>query len=90
MRYTPVLTVIVQQGIESGEFACAYPRESVEMLLCASQLHDPGVISWTSKERNQKKKAFFWMLEITLGISSEARKRLYRFAGLSQEVSEKQ
>ncbi|MCD8117756.1 MAG: TetR/AcrR family transcriptional regulator [Oscillospiraceae bacterium] len=85
LRYTPVLTEIVEQGIESGEFSTPYPKESVELLFCASQLHDPGVFSWPQEERQQKKKAFFWMLEVTLGISPEAKERLYRLAGLSPE-----
>ncbi len=88
LRYSPVLTEIVEQGIESGEFSCDYPRESVELLFCASQLHDPGVFAWTPEERERKKKAFFRMLEITLGISDDSRKKLYRLAGLSSEVIE--
>ncbi|MCD7812090.1 MAG: TetR/AcrR family transcriptional regulator [Ruminococcus sp.] len=89
LRYTPVLTEIVEQGIKSGEFSCAYPRESVEMLFCASQLHDPGVFTWTQEERQRKKEAFFWMLEITLGISQDAKKTLYHLAGLSEEATER-
>lgn len=86
LRYTPVMTEIVEQGIKSGEFSTPYPKESVELLLCASQLHDPGVFQWSQEERAQKKKAFFWMLEITLGIAPDAKEKLYRLAGLSQEV----
>ncbi|MCD7824995.1 MAG: TetR/AcrR family transcriptional regulator [Clostridiaceae bacterium] len=83
LRYAPVLTEIAEQGIESGEFSTPYPRECVELLFCASQLHDPGVFSWTQEERMQKKAAFFWMLEITLGVSPDAKERLYQLAGLS-------
>ncbi|MCD8037692.1 MAG: TetR/AcrR family transcriptional regulator [Lachnospiraceae bacterium] len=86
LRYTPVMTEIVEQGIKSSEFSTPYPKESVELLLCASQLHDPGVFQWSQEERAQKKKAFFWMLEITLGIAPDAKEKLYRLAGLSQEV----
>lgn len=83
LRYTPVLTEIVEQKNESGEISCAYPRESVEMLFCASQLHDPGVFVWTQEERKRKIEAFFWLLEITLGISPAAKAQLYRLANIS-------
>ncbi|MCD7903738.1 MAG: hypothetical protein LUF91_08340 [Oscillospiraceae bacterium] len=73
----------MEQGNESGEFSCAYPRESVEMLFCASQLHDSGVFVWTQEERKRKIEAFFWLLEITLGISPAAKAQLYRLANIS-------
>ncbi len=88
-RFTPIMTEIVEYGIQTGEFATPYPQESVELLFCASELHDPRMFSWTAEVRQQKKTAFFWMLEITLGISPDAKERLYRLAGLSQEASEK-
>ncbi len=86
MRFTPIMTEIVKQGIRSREFSTPYPQESVELLFCASELHDPRMFAWSEEERQQKKTAFFWMLELTLGISSDAKKRLYQLAGLSQEV----
>lgn len=82
-RFTDVMTEIVKQGIESGEFSTPYPRESVELLFCASQLTDPYVFHWSKEEYEQKKTAFFWMLEITLGITSDAKKRLYQLSGMS-------
>ncbi len=85
-RFAPIMTEIVEFGIESGEFYTPYPRESVELLFCASELHDPRMFTWSKEMRYKKKIAFFWMLEITLGISSEAKDNLYRLAGLSQEV----
>ena len=88
LRYAPVLTEIVEQGIKSGEFSCAYPRESVEMLFCASQLFDPGVFAWSQEERQRKKEAFFCMLEVTLGISGDAKKQLYQIADISVKQEE--
>lgn len=69
--------------MESGEFSTPYPRESVELLFCASQLTDPYVFHWSKEEYEQKKNAFFWMLEITLGITPDAKKRLYQLSGMS-------
>ncbi len=83
LRYTLILTEIVEQGNENGEFSCTYPREGVEMLFCASQLHDPGVFVWTQEKRKRKIGAFFWLFEITLGISPAAKAQLYRLANIS-------
>ncbi len=80
LRYAPIMTKIVEQGIQSGEFSTPYPRECVELLLCASQLHDPGVFTWTPEEYQQKITASFWMLEIALGISPDAKRKLYQLA----------
>ncbi|MCD8380688.1 MAG: TetR/AcrR family transcriptional regulator [Lachnospiraceae bacterium] len=84
-RFDDVMTSIVEQGTKSGEFTTAYPRESVELLFCASQLLDPFVFHWKEEEYQSREKAFFWMLEITLGITPEAKKQLYQLAGLSDE-----
>ncbi|MCD8225439.1 MAG: TetR/AcrR family transcriptional regulator [Clostridiales bacterium] len=84
-RFAPIMTEIVEQGIKSGEFSTPYPGECVELLYCASQLHDPGVFSWKQEELPRKKKAFFWMLEVTLGISPDAKRKLYELARLSLE-----
>ncbi|MCD8225440.1 MAG: TetR/AcrR family transcriptional regulator [Clostridiales bacterium] len=84
-RFTPAMTAIVEEGIKSGEFSTPYPRESVELLFCASQLHDPSVFQWMDEEYHRRKKAFFWMLELTLGISPDAKKQLYQLAGLPTE-----
>ncbi len=88
LRYAPILTQIVEQGIESGEFSTPYPRECVELMFCASQLHDPGVFQWTREERQQKVTSFFWLLEVALGLSPGAKARLYELAQLPQEDAE--
>ncbi len=81
-RFAPAMTAIVEEGIQNGEFSTPYPRESVELLFCASQLCDPCVFQWTEEEHNRKKEAFFWMLELSLGITPEAKRQLYHLAHL--------
>lgn len=81
-RFAPVMTAIVEEGIQNGEFSTPYPRESVELLFCASQLCDPCVFQWTEEEHDRKKEAFFWMLELSLGITPEAKRQLYQLAHL--------
>ena len=87
MQFAPIMTEIVEYGIERGEFSTPYPRESVELLFCASQLHDPGVFVWTKEEYCRKVKAFYWLLELTLGMTDAAKAELYQLAGISQEDS---
>ncbi|MCC8356281.1 MAG: TetR/AcrR family transcriptional regulator [Oscillospiraceae bacterium] len=87
LRFAPIMTKIVEQGIKKGDFSTPYPREGVELLFCASQLHDPGVFSWTPEEYRKKMDAFFWMTEATLGISPEATAQLHTLlqAAMKQE-----
>ncbi|MCC8097586.1 MAG: hypothetical protein LIO44_03315, partial [Eubacterium sp.] len=85
-RFAPILTEIVEYGIERGEFNTLFPRESVELLFCASELIDPRMFTWQKKAQKRKETAFFWMLEITLGITPEAKKELYELAEISEEV----
>ncbi|MCD7805653.1 MAG: TetR/AcrR family transcriptional regulator [Oscillospiraceae bacterium] len=85
LRYTDVLTKMVNEGISSGEFSTPYPEETVQLLFCSSQLYDPGVFKWSEEERYKKVKAFFYTLEVTLGISPKAKEQLYRVAGIKKE-----
>lgn len=61
---TPLLTKVVEQGMEEGLFSTRYPKENMEALLVAGQfLFDPNIFSWTKDERNQKTKAYIYMIE---------------------------
>lgn len=85
-RFAPILTEIVEFGIERGEFNTLFPRESVELLFCASELIDPRMFTWQKNVQKRKETAFFWMFEITLGITPETKKKLYELAEISEEV----
>lgn len=68
LRLTPVLTDIVEQGIEEGSFHTPYPKETVEFLLVSSQfLFDEGIFEWKPDELMKKATAFSYLLENTLG-----------------------
>ncbi|MFB9278099.1 TetR/AcrR family transcriptional regulator [Cohnella cellulosilytica] len=68
LRLTPVLTSVVEQGIEEGAFRTAYPRETVEFLLVSSQfLFDEGIFQWKPEELARKAAAFASMMEAALG-----------------------
>lgn len=68
----PVFKQIVEEGIASGIFENPYPQESVELLLCASQLFDQGIFQWKKTENDRKADAFLWLLERTLGVQPGA------------------
>ncbi|MEK3864382.1 TetR/AcrR family transcriptional regulator [Paenibacillus sp. FSL H7-0716] len=68
LRLTPVLTEVIEQGIEEGLFHNPYPRETMEFLLITSQfLFDEGIFKWKPEEIIQKIRAFIYTMEITLG-----------------------
>ncbi|WP_211746067.1 TetR/AcrR family transcriptional regulator [Paenibacillus sp. Marseille-Q4541] len=68
LQLTPILTEVIEQGIEEKLFHTPYPRESIEFLLIASQfLFDEGIFKWTPEEILQKIKAFIYIMETTLG-----------------------
>ncbi|WP_088102941.1 TetR/AcrR family transcriptional regulator [Halalkalibacter urbisdiaboli] len=67
-QLTPILTEVVEQGIEEGVFTTAYPKETIEFLLVSSQfLFDEGIFSWEPHELMQKAIAFVHVVETTLG-----------------------
>jgi len=68
LQLTPILTEVIEQGIEEGVFQTAYPRETIEFLLVSSQfLFDEGIFEWEPHERLQKAAAFTSIMEKTLG-----------------------
>lgn len=65
---TPILTSIIQDGIEEKIFHTAYPYESVEMLLVyATTIFDDGTMELTKEEQSQRMKAFAFNAERILG-----------------------
>ncbi|RJE89687.1 TetR/AcrR family transcriptional regulator [Paenibacillus sp. 1011MAR3C5] len=68
LQLTPVLTEVIEQGIEEGVFHTAYPRETIEFLLVSSQfLFDEGIFEWEPHELMRKAAAFTSIMEKTLG-----------------------
>ncbi|WP_096187075.1 TetR/AcrR family transcriptional regulator [Evansella halocellulosilytica] len=68
LQLTPILTEVIEQGIEEGSFQTPYPKETIEFLLVSSQfLFDEGIFNWESEEIIQKAKAFTHIVEMTLG-----------------------
>ncbi|MFJ8526456.1 TetR/AcrR family transcriptional regulator [Bacillus sp. NPDC094106] len=68
LHLTPVLTEIIEQGINEKIFVTAYPRETIEFLIASAQvIFDEGLFQWQPHEAMQKAKAFINMMETTLG-----------------------
>ncbi|USG64801.1 TetR/AcrR family transcriptional regulator [Brevibacillus ruminantium] len=73
LQLTPVLTEVIQQGIEEGAFNTPYPKETVEFLLVSSQfLFDEGIFQWQPDELIQKATAFAHIVEKTLGAEPDS------------------
>ena len=71
LQLTPILTEVIEQGIEEKIFNTPYPRESIEFLLISSQfLFDEGIFKWTPEEIMQKIQAFIYIMETTLGAET--------------------
>ncbi len=71
LQLTPVLTEVIEQGIEEKLFHTPYPKETVEFLLIASQfLFDEGIFKWKPEEINLKIQAFIYNMEIMLGAEA--------------------
>ncbi|MEI3611946.1 TetR/AcrR family transcriptional regulator [Pseudogracilibacillus sp. SO30301A] len=68
VQLTPILTMVIEQGIHEGIFKTPYPKETVEVLLVSSSfLFDEGIFQWEPAELMQKAIAFTHILETTLG-----------------------
>ncbi|RST60297.1 TetR/AcrR family transcriptional regulator [Siminovitchia terrae] len=68
LQLTPVLTEVIEQGIEEGVFKTPFPKETVEFLLASSQfLLDEGIFQWEHQEIMQKATALTHIIETTLG-----------------------
>lgn len=65
---TPILTKVVEAGIEEGVFHTPYPQEVVEQLIVsASFIFDDDIFSWTYEEASKKAVAFIHTMEVLLG-----------------------
>lgn len=67
-RMTPVLTEVVEQGIEEGTFSTPHPREMIEILLSSSgMLLDEGIFVGEAAETPRRTMALFLAAETLLG-----------------------
>lgn len=61
---SPIISRILQQGIDEGIFACEYPQEYAEITMSVfTFLLDPGIFPWTNEQYIMKLRALADMLE---------------------------
>lgn len=69
LHFTPLLTKIVEQGIDEKSFSTKFPKETIEILLFANQyIFDTGIITFTTEEYIRKAEAFVYSMELLLGV----------------------
>lgn len=68
IHLSPVLTEILEQGIEEGIFSTSYPQETIELLLSSAQvIFDEGLFQWKTEEMMRRVKAYIKMMEVSVG-----------------------
>ncbi|ATI52796.1 TetR/AcrR family transcriptional regulator [Bacillus tropicus] len=68
IHLTPVLTEVLEQGIEEGIFSTSYPQETIELLLSSAQvIFDDGLFQWKPEEMMRRAKAYIKMMEVSVG-----------------------
>ncbi|EEL28807.1 TetR/AcrR family transcriptional regulator [Bacillus cereus] len=73
IHLSPVLTEVLEQGIEEGIFSTPYPRETIELLLSSAQvIFDDGLFQWKPEEMINRAKAYIKMMEASVGAKEES------------------
>ena len=69
LELTPLLTAIIEAGINENLFDCDYPKEYAEIILSAfTFLLDPGIFKWSQEDRYIKIAAISSLIENSLNI----------------------
>ncbi|UUE91333.1 TetR/AcrR family transcriptional regulator [Bacillus cereus] len=67
IHLSPVLTEVLEQGIEEGIFYTPYPQETIELLLSSAQvIFDDGLFQWKPEEMMRRAKAYIKMMEVSV------------------------
>ncbi|OBZ16056.1 TetR/AcrR family transcriptional regulator [Bacillus sp. FJAT-26390] len=68
---TPILTGIINEGIQQGIFNTPYPYECMEMVVIyANTVFDDDMVQMTNEERASRIQAFVFNVERLLGVNS--------------------
>ncbi|HEB2434726.1 TetR family transcriptional regulator [Bacillus cereus] len=68
IHLSPVLTEVLEQGIEEGIFSTSYPQETMELLISSAQvIFDDGLFQWKPEEMINRAKAYIKMMEASVG-----------------------
>ena len=68
---SPILTLVVKEGIKKKIFKTVFPQEAIEILLVSGHmLFEPGLFQWSPKEIKTRINAFIDSIEKLLGANS--------------------
>ncbi|PES34292.1 TetR/AcrR family transcriptional regulator [Bacillus thuringiensis] len=68
IHLSPVLTEVLEQGIEEGIFCTSYPQETIELLISSAQvIFDDSLFQWKPEEMINRAKAYIKMMEASVG-----------------------
>lgn len=69
-RLTPVLTVLIEEGIREGLFSTPYPAECMEMTMAYATTFFDDAMDMSKEERLQRIRAFIFNVERLLGAEN--------------------
>ncbi|WP_043932915.1 TetR/AcrR family transcriptional regulator [Bacillus sp. EB01] len=85
---TPILTGIIQEGIEQELFSTPYPYECMEMIVTyANTIFDDDMVEMTDEERTSRVQAFIFNGERLLGAKSGSLKNVIQMFGSEEKVN---
>lgn len=64
---TPILTEIIREGIEQGQFSTPFPYECMEMIVAYAKIAFDDIAEMTDEERASRIQAFIFNMERLLG-----------------------
>lgn len=80
---SPIVSSLIEQGIDEGLFSCSYPQEYAEIILSVfTYLLDPGIFHWTLLQQLNKMKALADLIEKGLSAPEHSFDFLYASASL--------
>ena len=71
LQLSPVLTEVLEQGINEHIMHTPYPREAIDLILVSSSfLFDESIFKWHPDEVDRKIQSFIYMVEVILGAET--------------------
>lgn len=76
---SPIISKIIEQGVNEGDFICDYPQEYSEIIMSVfTFMLDPGIFPWKPEQIVKKMKALADLLEKGLGAKDGSFSFLYK------------
>lgn len=72
LEVNPLITQLVEEGVEQGICQTAYPEEAVEMAMLYSGIAFDDLMKYDEEDRQKKIKAFIYHLERLFGMEEDS------------------